>query len=556
MDNYRIEDGSDEDLAEDLAHALTNQARKGFAVTDLMEDAALLNLAIRLGLGGEGIAEVAALLRNELAEAISHLPDDEHRAACELLDLYPKAGRLRLGQRRSKAAKVLAVTPESFRRHREPRLFDAIARALLLRLAYRRRPSLATPSAGRPQGGRLADRKSVLIIHGRDVGAVEPLPELLRAMGLRPVAWEDVVAEIGVGAPHVGDVLSAAVEIAQAVLVVLSPENRDGQPRSNVLFEAGLAMGKAPDRTLLVALGDVQLPSDLSGLSVIRLTDSPMSRNALRNRLAATGCDPESSGTEWLDFRPRAGLRDAMPRNTRLRSPDPISDDDRPSSGMIRPIYLVIDVSASLAGAPIEALNALLNNSVLAFQEDPRIVESTWLGVTSFSDVPRLVVPLSPVARIAAMPRLTASGPTLWGPTFSFVRKQIKADVAELESNGHGVLRPVVWFITDGEAIDDWKDEWRALTSKQNPQRPEMIAVGIGAAERAALAAVATTFALMAEDSTSVVDAIRAFGRSLISNVGCVEPEGNEVRVPAGFAFCPNEPERHNRAATLSASEF
>src|SRR5688572_10708751 len=107
------------------------------------------------------------------------------------------------------------------------------------------------------------DRRRVFVVHGRDSAARVALFELLRAFDLRPLEWSEAVL-IGLGvAPYVGEVLDAAFGSAQAVVVLFTPDDEarlrtaliqesdspeertlTPQPRPNVLFEAGMALGR------------------------------------------------------------------------------------------------------------------------------------------------------------------------------------------------------------------------------------------------------------------------------------------------------------------------
>jgi hypothetical protein len=77
-----------------------------------------------------------------------------------------------------------------------------------------------------------------------------------------------------------------------------------GQPRQNVILEAGLAMGVDRRRVILVELGEIRRASDFEGLNVVRLTNAPATRNALRSRLQGAECEIDESAADWM--RPEA----------------------------------------------------------------------------------------------------------------------------------------------------------------------------------------------------------------------------------------------------------
>ncbi|WP_404949220.1 nucleotide-binding protein [Streptomyces sp. ARC14] len=191
--------------------------------------------------------------------------------------------------------------------------------------------------------------RTVIVFHGRDHRARRELFTFLRTIGLDPREWTEVLSLTGQGAPYVGDALDAAMEAAQAFLVFmtpddvvyLKPEHGDGpddwelrpmgQARPNVLFEAGLAFGRFPDRTILVEFGKVRPLSDLGGRYVVRLTDSSRSRQRLAMRLEAVGCPVNLSGTDWHsagDLTPPSSEKPAPPEASAAygrppRSPEP-----------------------------------------------------------------------------------------------------------------------------------------------------------------------------------------------------------------------------------------
>jgi predicted nucleotide-binding protein len=50
-----------------------------------------------------------------------------------------------------------------------------------------------------------------------------------------------------------------------------------------VLYEAGLAMGRYPGKTVFVQVGKVKPFSDVGGMHMVRLTDDTAKRNDLAN---------------------------------------------------------------------------------------------------------------------------------------------------------------------------------------------------------------------------------------------------------------------------------
>ena len=118
-------------------------------------------------------------------------------------------------------------------------------------------------------------RRKVFVVHGRNEPARTAMFSFLRSIGLQPIEWSQAVAATGEASPYIGTVLDSAFEAAQAVVVLMTPDEiaylrpeyssgesdpecePGAQGRPNVLFEAGMAMGRDPKRTVLVELGAI-----------------------------------------------------------------------------------------------------------------------------------------------------------------------------------------------------------------------------------------------------------------------------------------------------------
>lgn len=204
------------------------------------------------------------------------------------------------------------------------------------------------------------DARAVFVVHGRNEPLRKSMFEFLRALDLTPIEWSRAVELTGHGSPYIGDVLDTAFDHAQAVVVLLTPDevaylqprygHGSGDPetqpaaqaRPNVLFEAGMALGRDAARTVIVEVGEVRPFSDIAGRHVIRLTESAAARQALAKRLQTAGCDVDTSGTDWLttgDFTAPPPPGDGLALGRRVPSvatPRPPVDFDlkyRPSGG-------------------------------------------------------------------------------------------------------------------------------------------------------------------------------------------------------------------------------
>lgn len=185
------------------------------------------------------------------------------------------------------------------------------------------------------------DPKKVFVVHGRNEKLRSEMFGFLRAIGLHPVEWSTAVEATGHPSPYIGDVLTTAFDMAQAVVVLLTPDDvvylheslagdhdaaetmAQGQARPNVLFEAGMAMGRDEKRTVLVEMGPQKSFSDIGGRHTLRMDNTPAKRTQLAQRLKTAGCDVDMSGTDWLtsgDLTPPPALGGGLPLGKRVAS--------------------------------------------------------------------------------------------------------------------------------------------------------------------------------------------------------------------------------------------
>jgi len=210
-----------------------------------------------------------------------------------------------------------------------------------------RRPLELRRASKTKKPARKTKGKSVFVVHGRDEALRKSMFDFLRALNLNPLEWDHALKQArSKGAnPYVSDILDEVMEKAQAVVVMFSPDDLvqlkeqflhaedrstegkpQGQARPNVLFEAGLAMGRHPRKTVLVQVGKVKAFSDVGGWHMVRLNDSTESRNDLANRLEGLDCEVDKVGRDWMkagEFVPtepkRAKKKPAKRRSSKQR---------------------------------------------------------------------------------------------------------------------------------------------------------------------------------------------------------------------------------------------
>lgn len=165
---------------------------------------------------------------------------------------------------------------------------------------------------------RKKDGNHVFVVHGRNEKVRKALFAFLRAVGVQPIEWNKALALTKKGSPYVGEVIEAAFNKAKVIVVLFTPDDEaklksefirkgepnferrlTGQPRPNVLFEAGMAFGRQPNTTILVQVGRIRAVSDVAGRHIVHLTNSMTSRQQLVSKLKTAGLTVDDAGEDW-----------------------------------------------------------------------------------------------------------------------------------------------------------------------------------------------------------------------------------------------------------------
>jgi predicted nucleotide-binding protein len=165
----------------------------------------------------------------------------------------------------------------------------------------------ARPRAGLTEPDDIT--RNVFVVHGRDEQARMALFGFLRALGLNPLDWEQLVSATENASPYLRDVIMQGIAMAQAAVVLMTPDDvvrlhpdlfskrekehepvQEMQARPNVILELGMALATYADRTIVLYAGNHRPMADLEGLNYIELTNDRECLKKIISRLETAGC--------------------------------------------------------------------------------------------------------------------------------------------------------------------------------------------------------------------------------------------------------------------------
>ena len=120
------------------------------------------------------------------------------------------------------------------------------------------------------------------------------------------------------------------------------------------------------------------------------------------------------------------------------------------------PVYLLLDTSSSMEGAPIESLRNGLELFQQEVSSDPFARDIVKVGIITFSSEAQLVTEgLIPISNFQP-PNLTASGVTRLDLAFQVLLESMEKDVAKAIKGGQkGDWKPAIFILTDGYPTDE-----------------------------------------------------------------------------------------------------
>ncbi|WP_295387928.1 TerY-C metal binding domain-containing protein [uncultured Thiodictyon sp.] len=165
------------------------------------------------------------------------------------------------------------------------------------------------------------------------------------------------------------------------------------------------------------------------------------------------------------------------------------------------PIFLVLDVSESMAGDNLFRLQEGIGTIVSTLRTNPQALDTVWLSVIAFAGIAQTLVELQDLAAFRA-PVLPMGGGTALGGALEHVMNEIDRQVAVPSPTRKGDWRPIVYLFTDGKPTDQVAAA-RARWQERYAARVDLVAVAIGRyADQATLRSL-TEHVLVFDDTAS-----------------------------------------------------
>ena len=153
-------------------------------------------------------------------------------------------------------------------------------------------------------------------------------------------------------------------------------------------------------------------------------------------------------------------------------------------------IYFVYEDQNHLRGVVQSELDELKNGILNA-----QVRHDILFSVIAFADDAEVSLPLNkdPNNPFAFVSRKLVKDRPDFGNVFRKIKDVIDSDVTRMKSIGRQVLRPVVFFMSECQPVDEeWRADHAALVDRNNPYWPNIITIGMGQADRPSVFEFAT----------------------------------------------------------------
>ncbi len=144
-----------------------------------------------------------------------------------------------------------------------------------------------------------------------------------------------------------------------------------------------------------------------------------------------------------------------------------------------RPVYMLLDTSASMFGAPIQAVQQGVHMIHNELMNNPHAIETVYLSVIAFSTTAQQIVQLCSVEAFTP-PTLKAEGNTALGAAITLLSQAFDRELRPNVEGRKGDYRPLVFLLTDGAPTDEWRGPVAKLKARTDIKIGALVALGCG----------------------------------------------------------------------------
>ena len=206
------------------------------------------------------------------------------------------------------------------------------------------------------------------------------------------------------------------------------------------------------------------------------------------------------------------------------------------------PVYIVVDVSESMAGDTLTTLEQGMRAITSDLMTDPNALETVWISVIAFAGRTRTLCPMTELADFAP-PHLPVGGGTALADALTHLMDAIDRDVRRSTASAKGDWRPLVFLLTDGVPTDNPEQAIRRW-ERDYANRVSLVAVSIGGMADARL------LRRIAEDVITLDDTVEGSFRRFIAWItNSVKASSQSVTAGKGISLAKVDDRDSGQAA-------